>query len=45
MSDQKNHNSRKEIEGKEEELVDNDEIIDGEFLEENTEEDREKEKK
>lgn len=44
MSDQKNHNSRKKIEGQEEQLVDNDEIIDGELIKENIEEDREKEK-
>ena len=44
MSDQKNHNSREEIEGQEEQVVDNDEIIDGELIKENTEEDGEKEK-
>ena len=44
MSDQKNHNSRKKIEGQEEQVVDNDEIIDGELIKENIEEDREKEK-
>ena len=44
MSDQKNHNSIKKIEGQEEQVVDNDEIIDGELIKENIEEDREKEK-
>jgi len=44
MTDQKNHNSRKKIEGQEEQVVDNDEIIDGELIKENIEEDREKEK-